>query len=132
MALPGETIATGANPTCGDCRVTPELEILRSGAGLYIGTRCHCGPYSRESGYYATHEEALVALRSGYFGRGERAELGAGPAPTHALEVEEIDPLDELADDERQDPPSPDPEVCGGCGAYTHLEPWGVCSQCVS
>lgn len=126
MALPGETIATGASPTCSDCRVTPELEILRSGAGLYIGTRCQCGPYSRESGYYATREEALVALRSGYFGRGELAELADGPPPTQALEV------DELADDERQEPPPRDPEVCGGCGAYTLIEPWGVCSQCVS
>jgi len=85
MALPGETIATGAEPTCSDCAVTPKLEVLRSGAGHYIGTRCGCGPYSRESGYYAAREEAEAALHSGYFGRGATEDLELGPRRTLVL-----------------------------------------------
>ncbi len=54
MVMPGETLATGANPKCEDCGITPELEILSTPAGYYIGTRCNCDPYSRESGYYPT------------------------------------------------------------------------------
>ena len=65
--LPGETLATGADPTCSDCNHTPKLEVYMSGAGYYIGTYCMCGPYSRESGYYATREQAVKALaRGGY------------------------------------------------------------------
>jgi hypothetical protein len=66
--LPGETIASGASPIC--CGNTPlELKVLRSNA-FYIGTFCdRCGPYSRESGYFATREEAEAALASGSFGR---------------------------------------------------------------
>jgi hypothetical protein len=44
-------------------------EVLRSAAGYYIGTQCECGPYSRESGYYRTYEEAESALNSGSFFR---------------------------------------------------------------
>ena len=32
-------------------------------AGYYIGTWCGCGPYSRESGYYRTREDAERAFR---------------------------------------------------------------------
>jgi hypothetical protein len=67
--LPGETLATGALDTCPDCGVKVELGVYRSAAGYYIGTWCHCGPYSRESGYYPTREAAEDALSSGYFGR---------------------------------------------------------------
>jgi hypothetical protein len=67
--LPGETIASGANPTCGECQRTPELKVYESGAGFYIGTYCACGPYSRESGYYPSREAAYDALISGDFGR---------------------------------------------------------------
>ena len=64
----GETIATGA-PSCPDCGVDLELSVLRSGAGFYIGTMCDCGPYSRESAYFDSHEEAEEALKDGAFGR---------------------------------------------------------------
>jgi len=67
--IPGETIATGAEPTCPDCLVTPKLQVCHSAAGYYVGTHCHCGPYSRESGYYRTEEAAQKALTSGEFGR---------------------------------------------------------------
>lgn len=64
----GETIATGASPKC--CGKTLELQILQSGAGLYIGTFCpNCGPYSRESGYYRKWKDAKDAFDSGEFGR---------------------------------------------------------------
>ena len=48
------------------------LQVMRSAAGWYIGRTyfdldCGCEfPYSRESGYYATEEEAQVALGSGF------------------------------------------------------------------
>ena len=65
----GETIATGAPSSCGDCGKEMRIEVLRSAAGYYIGTFCHCGPYSRESGYYGTKPEAEKALQEGTFGR---------------------------------------------------------------
>ena len=64
-----ETIATGAAPTCEDCNHTPELDVWLSPAGYYIGTYCDCGPYSRESAYYTTLQEAKDALVLGEFGR---------------------------------------------------------------
>lgn len=67
--LPGETIATGAPSTCPDCKLKLELQVLSSAAGFYIGTYCNCGPYSRESGYYRSFDEAERALKSGQFGR---------------------------------------------------------------
>jgi len=62
--MPGETIATGAAASCGTCGVTPQLEILTSGGGanIYIGTRCKCGPYSRESDYLPSQEVASQIL----------------------------------------------------------------------
>ena len=67
--LPGETIASGAPSTCADCFKDVEKEVLRSAAGYYIGTICACGPYSRESGYYRTEEDAQRALNHGAFTR---------------------------------------------------------------
>ena len=68
MVIPGETIATGAPATCGECGVTPKLAVLMGGR-YHIGTACKCGPYSRESGYYKTRKEAEEALESGEYGR---------------------------------------------------------------
>lgn len=63
MALPGETLSTGAPMTCPDCgKDVSLLRVLHSAAGYYIGTRCDCGPYSRESGYYKTPKQASDAL----------------------------------------------------------------------
>jgi hypothetical protein len=67
--FPGETIATGASPTCSDCGISPKLEVLQSPAGYYIGTMCNCGPYSRESDYYRTRMDADIALEAGTYGR---------------------------------------------------------------
>ena len=67
--LPGETIASGAPSTCAHCFKEVENEVLRSAAGYYIGTICACGPYSRESGYYRTEEDAQRALDNGSFRR---------------------------------------------------------------
>lgn len=63
MALPKETIHLGAPSTCPDCGTKLREEVLQSGGGYYIGTRCKCGPYSRESRYYRTREEADWALK---------------------------------------------------------------------
>jgi len=61
--LPGETIASGAPAVCLDCATSLQ------NAGYYVGTFCGCGPYARESGYYATEVEAQDALAAGDFGR---------------------------------------------------------------
>lgn len=60
--LPGETIRSGAPSTCPDCGVKLEMKVCLSGAGYHIGTMCNCGPYSRESHYYADRETAQHAL----------------------------------------------------------------------
>ena len=60
--LPGETILSGAACTCSDCKVRLVLQVCRSAAGYYLGTYCDCGPYSRESEYFDTREEAEAAL----------------------------------------------------------------------
>jgi hypothetical protein len=70
MALPGETIlqrpelaeGLGAPNQC--CGKKLDFQVLRSNAGYYIGTFCpNCGPYSRESDYFRTDEEAQAALQ---------------------------------------------------------------------
>lgn len=60
MALPGEI--GHFFHTCEDCGEVLVPKVCLSGAGYYIGTMCCCGPYSRESGYYRTREEAQADL----------------------------------------------------------------------
>lgn len=68
MALPGETGHIGT--VCPDCKQTLVAKVLPSGAGWYIGTRCECGPYSRESfHYYPSAVSAQLALDSGEWKR---------------------------------------------------------------
>ena len=68
MALPGECV--GKSKVDCFCGARLELQVLRSAAGYYIGFYCpKCGPYSRESGYYRTQEDAEKALKNGCFGR---------------------------------------------------------------
>ena len=62
MALEGETIHLGAPAICPECKTILKEEVLLSRAGYYIGTRCKCGPYSRESHYYETMTEATLAM----------------------------------------------------------------------
>jgi hypothetical protein len=38
------------------------LRVLKSAAGYYIGRFCDCGPYSRDSGYFNTSEDAEAML----------------------------------------------------------------------
>ena len=75
--LPGETIASGAPSIC-ECGHVFQLEVLRSGAGFYIGTTCrsvtgceHAGePYSREGlDYYDTPAIAQNELDTGQWRR---------------------------------------------------------------
>ena len=75
IALPGETVG-GDTVTCiGDDTYSHDPEVLHlqvcsSYAGYYVGFFCpQCGPYSRESGYYRTYEQAEKALKSGAFYR---------------------------------------------------------------
>lgn len=62
--LPGETVLSSGTKTCRDCESPLPLTVLMSAAGYYIGTACNCGPYSRESGYFPSHGEALSALNT--------------------------------------------------------------------
>ena len=68
MVLPRETIGKGADRTCEDCGVRLVPKILRTCA-YYIGTECECGPYSRESEYFKTKEEAQKILDGLIYGR---------------------------------------------------------------
>jgi len=61
MALPGERDNSNSF-TCGDCGVLMRNQVLCSAAGYYIGKACNCGPYSRVSNYYLTHEAAALRL----------------------------------------------------------------------
>ena len=69
MTLPGECVG---EPTtiCHECSTELAIDIQKSAAGYYIGFFCDCcGPYSRESGYYRSSEEAETALSAGSYGR---------------------------------------------------------------
>ena len=67
MALPGECV-NDMRTVCMDCKTPLDIQVLSSAAGYYIGFFClRCGPYSRESGYYRSREEALAALAHGIF-----------------------------------------------------------------
>ena len=60
--LEGETVLSGAG------HPDTELLVLQSAAGFYIGYLSEDGfPYSRESGYFATAEEAKESLSNGSF-----------------------------------------------------------------
>jgi len=68
--IEGETILTGAPDRCDTCNVLVEFKVMRSAAGWYIGTECDCGPYSRESGYFASEERTAAILecwRQGHY-----------------------------------------------------------------
>lgn len=76
MALDGETILLGAPDTCDGEGFMPHepqkmvFQICQSAAGFFVGTECdYCGPYTRESGYYGTYDEAELAFQSGNYGR---------------------------------------------------------------
>lgn len=62
MVMNGETIRNGAPSVCPECATELALEVHLSGGGYYVGTWCQCGPYSRESEYYSTREQAQSAL----------------------------------------------------------------------
>ena len=69
MTLPGECVG---EPTkiCHECSTELAIDIQKSAAGYYVGFFCPtCGPYSRESGYYRSYEEAEAALSTGSYGR---------------------------------------------------------------
>ena len=69
MTLPGECV-NDTQTVCVECGALLEIQVCKSMAGYYVGFFCpHCGPYSRESGYYRNREEADLALSRGLFGR---------------------------------------------------------------
>jgi hypothetical protein len=47
-------------------------EVLHSAAGYYIGSRCACGPYTRESNYFDTEKQAAADLDDFVAGRPNR------------------------------------------------------------
>lgn len=69
MTLPGECI-NSSTTTCHECGTELSIGVQKSAAGYYVGFFCDCcGPYSRESGYYQSHEEAEKALSKGTYAR---------------------------------------------------------------
>ena len=68
MVLPRETIGNGAPNVCEDCGVRLVPTVMFTCA-YYIGTECNCGPYSRESEYFKTREQAKLSLSDGSYGR---------------------------------------------------------------
>lgn len=69
MTLPGETVATGA-PTICECGIQLQPKVCQSAAGYYIGYWCdHCGPWTRESGYYRDRTRAQADLDNGEYCR---------------------------------------------------------------
>ena len=73
--LPGECVGFDGT-RCSVCQTKLELEILESPAGFYLGYWCgFCGPYSRETHYIRTREEAeeeLEKVVNGGFTKYER------------------------------------------------------------
>ena len=67
MVMQGETIHRGAAVVCTSCGTAPALRVERAGGiGRYAGyTYCNCGPYSRETDYYATREACEYAIEQG-------------------------------------------------------------------
>jgi hypothetical protein len=69
MTLPGECVRD-VETTCVECGAHLEIQVCKSMAGYYVGFWCdRCGPYSRESGYYQSREEAEKALSRGTYAR---------------------------------------------------------------
>lgn len=62
MVMMGETICYGGRD-CDTCGGYMLLQVCKSAAGYYLGFHCpQCGPYSRETKYYETKEEAQNVL----------------------------------------------------------------------
>jgi hypothetical protein len=69
MTLSGECV-NETTTICHECGTELNIDIQKSAAGYYVGFFCQeCGPYSRESGYYRSYEEAEKALNTGAYGR---------------------------------------------------------------
>jgi hypothetical protein len=69
MALPGECV-NDTKTICSECGAELTIDVQKSCAGFYIGFFClRDGPYSRESGYYRSYEDAERALSTGSYGR---------------------------------------------------------------
>ncbi len=62
----GERVPHGIDKTikCEDCGEDMKAKVLKSGGGYYIGRMCQCGPYSRDSRYFKTEEDAQRYLDS--------------------------------------------------------------------
>ena len=84
MAMNGETIHLGAEAYCDECGAALVNQVLPSGSAYYIGTTCCSGPYSRESGYYSTYEEAEWLLDTDTWAR---REAGLAPFAPAAVDV---------------------------------------------
>ncbi len=65
--IPGETILSGGESACPDCKTVFEFEVMKTCA-WFVGTQCKCGANSRETDYFKTKEEAEKVLQE--FGLG--------------------------------------------------------------
>lgn len=62
--FPGESVFSMKEKVCPDCQTPLNLKVCSSAAGYYVGTTCDCGPFSRETRYFCSKEEAEEALRT--------------------------------------------------------------------
>ena len=74
MVLPEETVGDidrkPKKARCSTCEEPMYIGVYKSAAGYYIGFFCTgCGPYSRESCYYDSREEAERHLDNGNYHR---------------------------------------------------------------
>ena len=53
---------TGA---CSACNTELVPKVMSTMGGYYVGTSCKCGPFSRETDYFKTEEEAQEVLDNG-------------------------------------------------------------------
>ena len=63
MAIEGELNGLHPSVKCSECGTDLPLSVCHSMAGYYLGYECHtCGPYSRETDYFRTEDEAAYAF----------------------------------------------------------------------
>jgi len=74
---------------CKDCNEKMPLGVKKSAAGYFLGRSCNCGPYSRESGYFGTREDAENELK--FYQNPTRLEANIRPLSIrHAKELDAV------------------------------------------
>jgi hypothetical protein len=97
MAVDGE-LSGLKGVTCSDCETELPLQVLSTPAGYYLGYFCpHCGPYSRETGYYKKREQAEAELKRWQDEAKEPEEVRDTEYHPDNLDVEMAETIEALA-----------------------------------